>query len=185
MTRETSSRLPFWKRAWGRGGDEDVEVFELTEGLMELLKFSVFLKDVGFTPFEILKMYEAGVREVAGYGLLTQTMYEAAMIHVSMGEGGPERVGPEAQALIDQASSCFVATAACGDPDAWEVASLRALRDTHLRRTGPGRLLIGAYARLSPPVAGAIGRHPTLRRLARRLVVAPLARIVGGRPPAR
>jgi hypothetical protein len=73
----------------------------------------------------------------------------------------------------------------CGDPDAWEVVALRAFRDARLRRTGIGRALIGAYKRLSPPLARAILRHSILRHLVRRWVVAPVAGLSGGRPSVR
>lgn len=44
---------------------------------------------------------------------------------------------------------------------------LRAFRDHYLVAHGPGRLLVTAYARLSPPLADVIGRHEALRTAVR------------------
>ena len=74
--------------------------------------------------------------------------------------------------------SCFIATAACGDPDAWEVARLRSFRDRVLLHTAPGRRFVNAYYRLSPPLARFIGTHAALRALVRRTVIRPLVLIV-------
>lgn len=69
---------------------------------------------------------------------------------------------------------CFIATAAT-HADHPDVVTLRHWRDTVLvqRRSGP--MLIGLYDRLSPPVARAIARHDGLRRIVRRMIVAPAA----------
>jgi hypothetical protein len=69
---------------------------------------------------------------------------------------------------------CFIATAAT-HADHPDVVTLRHWRDTVLvqRRSGP--MLIGLYDRLSPPVARVIARHDGLRRIVRRVIVAPAA----------
>jgi hypothetical protein len=72
--------------------------------------------------------------------------------------------------------SCFVASAACGSADAAMVVELRSFRDAVLRGTWAGRLFIGCYEAVSPPVAQAIARSALLRRMARRLIVAPATR---------
>jgi hypothetical protein len=57
---------------------------------------------------------------------------------------------------------CLIATAAFGSPFAWEVVTLRRFRDRALLTHAPGRLLVRAYYRLSPPLARAVASQPLL-----------------------
>lgn len=79
----------------------------------------------------------------------------------------------EEPAAASGEGGCFVATAACGGPDAAEVVELRGFREDVLRRRRLGRLAIAAYEAISPPLARLIARSATLRGLARALVVRP------------
>jgi len=72
---------------------------------------------------------------------------------------------------------CFVATAACGTPDAAEVRILRRFRDEVLRRRAAGRLFIACYLILSPPAARWIARSESRRDRALLWLVRPAARL--------
>jgi hypothetical protein len=62
---------------------------------------------------------------------------------------------------------CFIATAAYGA--SWEphVLALREFRDRRLMTNAAGRAIVWFYYRYSPPMADFIGRHDSLRILAR------------------
>ena len=62
---------------------------------------------------------------------------------------------------------CFVATAAYGDEDAYEVLSLRRFRDHYLRRSETGRDFIGWYYREGPKGADWLREHDGARGAAR------------------
>ncbi|MBM4354569.1 MAG: hypothetical protein FJ109_12400 [Deltaproteobacteria bacterium] len=72
---------------------------------------------------------------------------------------------------------CFIATAACGSPDAPEVRSLRRLRDEVLVLMPAGRLLIRVYQATSPRAARMIETRPAARHVVRTLLVRPAARL--------
>ncbi|OGU21746.1 MAG: hypothetical protein A2580_18020 [Hydrogenophilales bacterium RIFOXYD1_FULL_62_11] len=56
-------------------------------------------------------------------------------------------------------SRCFVASQVYGE-DAPQTEELRSFRDRFLMRSSPGRQLVNAYYRVSPPVARMLARAP-------------------------
>lgn len=62
---------------------------------------------------------------------------------------------------------CFIATAVYGSSNAPEINALREFRDSHLRPYKMGRVLIGYYYRLSPPIAYWLRSRPVLSRMIR------------------
>jgi hypothetical protein len=62
---------------------------------------------------------------------------------------------------------CFIATAAYGSYLHPKVMVLREFRDRWLLTNTPGRLIVAAYYRLSPPLAAIISGNETLRLMAR------------------
>ena len=75
-------------------------------------------------------------------------------------------------------SNCFIATAACATPDAWEVRALRAFRDETLLLSMWGRLFNRCYCLLSPPLARWIAISRSRHNLVRRYFVKPLAQAI-------
>jgi hypothetical protein len=69
--------------------------------------------------------------------------------------------------------TCFIATAASGDPFAPEVAALSAFRDDVLLQDRLGTAFVRLYYSVSPPIAAAVARSNLLRRVAMGLVVKP------------
>lgn len=70
---------------------------------------------------------------------------------------------------------CFVATAACGDENAWEVLTLRHYRDSILNASVCGRASVRLYYLLAPLPARLVGACPRLRRFVLTHMIRPLA----------
>jgi len=63
--------------------------------------------------------------------------------------------------------ACFIATAAYGTPMAGEIEILRGFRDEYLLTNPVGQALVNLYYRVSPPIAGFITEHPSLKPIVR------------------
>lgn len=68
--------------------------------------------------------------------------------------------------FVTAAGACFVAGAVYG-PEAPQTRALRAFRDRRLLSSSAGRIAVGWYYRLSPPLANWAGRSVRVRRAAR------------------
>jgi len=76
------------------------------------------------------------------------------------------------------AARCFIATACYGAYDHPDVVILRGFRDRSLLPNGPGRALLAAYYRLSPPLAAVLARCKWLRDVVRWTLVRPIVWLV-------
>ena len=72
-------------------------------------------------------------------------------------------------------SPCCTATAAYGTPMAKEIGVLRQFRDEYLLTNALGKTLAGLYYRISPPIAGFITEHPSLKPIVRAGLVPAVA----------
>jgi hypothetical protein len=73
---------------------------------------------------------------------------------------------------------CFIATAALGSPDAFEISTLYRWRDDVLAHTAAGRAFVKLYYRLSPPVARMIERSPRSQDVVANLLIRPWCRAI-------
>jgi len=73
---------------------------------------------------------------------------------------------------------CFIATAACGNPNAPEVLVLSHFRDRWLQRSQIGRLFVRIYYSISPTPAAVIAQSGPLRRAVLLLIVKPIAKLI-------
>lgn len=77
-------------------------------------------------------------------------------------------------------NGCFIATAAYGSSEVWQVRSLRAWRDDVLARTQIGRHFIAAYYHFSPSIARWIEGRDSARSLVRACLF-PMTRVLAKR----
>ena len=82
---------------------------------------------------------------------------------------------PSATQAAGGGGGCFIASAAYGSFLDRHVGALRSFRDEVLTRGAVGRWLVQAYYTMSPPVAGWIKNHETVRALTRIGLVPPVA----------
>jgi hypothetical protein len=73
---------------------------------------------------------------------------------------------------------CFIATAVYGSPIAPEITVLRHYRDEVLLTSVLGRILVGFYYYVSPPLAALISKHRHLRSVVRRCLLEPILHLI-------
>jgi hypothetical protein len=73
---------------------------------------------------------------------------------------------------------CFIATAAYGTETAPQLRILRDFRDQVLLKNALGARFVGAYYKLSPPVANVIAKNDFLRAVVRGALVDPLVHLL-------
>jgi hypothetical protein len=78
-----------------------------------------------------------------------------------------------------EVDACFVATAAYGTAMANDVEMLRRFRDTFLRSTVIGELVVETYYTFGPALAGVIGESDLLRATARSMLAPVVERVRG------
>lgn len=90
---------------------------------------------------------------------------------VGMARGGTQKVGfCKICGTKLYGPDCFIATAAFGSPLDAEVVHLRRFRDAVLIQHLVGRLLVSAYYKVSPPIAGRIRGSGSIRAVIRFLL---------------
>lgn len=70
---------------------------------------------------------------------------------------------------------CFIATAAYGAEDAYEVELFRLFRDQKLMPTSPGKILVYLYYKISPTLSKPLQHSEFLRTAVRKLLLDPIA----------
>jgi hypothetical protein len=73
---------------------------------------------------------------------------------------------------------CFIATAAYGTETAAELDVLRDFRDQVLLKNALGSLFVGAYYRVSPPIADFIAENDFLRAVVREGLIDPIVELL-------
>jgi tetratricopeptide (TPR) repeat protein len=91
---------------------------------------------------------------------------------------GVRRVAKMYGAKTGSGGGCFIATAAYGSPIAPEVLVFRQFRDDVLLPSKLGAACVRLYYLVSPPIATAVARHRVMCALIRRLLLAPVLRVL-------
>ena len=76
--------------------------------------------------------------------------------------------------MPEKTDACFIATACYGNYNAPEVLALRQFRDEKLLKTNIGKMFVGFYYVISPPLAAIIAKSGVLKTLIQRYFLAPI-----------
>lgn len=139
--------------------------------------------DTTTVPMSIVPVPAGELQELEIPGLLPETKYTVGIRAIddcknagaiaSLALTTPPR-------FVGEVDACFVATAAYGSVLANDVAMLRSVRDSVLRKTVLGELFVESYYTFGPPLAGVIGESELLRATARS-ALQPIVSFVRGR----
>jgi len=107
----------------------------------------------------------------------TETLYSVAQ---DWGEKQDKLAKRALQQSNNQPSGegCFIATAAMGTRHDHTVQTLRWFRDKHMKNSSVGRVFIKLYYSISPPIASWIAKSARRRRVVRKFIISPTARLV-------
>jgi hypothetical protein len=139
--------------------------------------------DATVVPPSIVPVPAGELQEIEIPGLLPETHYTVGIRAIDDCKNSSEIASlafSTPSRTVGEVDACFIATAAYGSPLAADVAMLRRVRDSVLRKTVLGELFVETYYTFGPPVAGVIGESELLRATAR-TALAPIVSFVRGR----
>jgi len=85
---------------------------------------------------------------------------------------------PIYKTLYELSSGCFIATATYGTAQEFEIDVFRHYRESVLRQSALGKLLIWYYDKYSPNLARIVERYPVMRIVSRHLFLSPILFII-------
>lgn len=130
----------------------------VTVGGVALTQDNIEVADLGASLLLSLPVQTSGGKTV----VVTNPGGQTGTYTLTVGGGGTAGGGASSAG-----EGCFVATAAYGEEDAFEVLTLRRFRDHYLRRSPAGREFISWYYREGPKGADWLREHDTARQAAR------------------
>jgi hypothetical protein len=138
-------------------------------------------------PSSIMPLPAGSLQELELEGLFPETTYFVGIrAYDDCRSAGPiaSLEFTTSERMSGEVDACFIATAAYGSALASDVAMLRGVRDSLLRKTVLGELFVQAYYTFGPPLAGVVGESELLRATAR-AALRPVVDFVGRHAPAR
>ncbi len=79
---------------------------------------------------------------------------------------------------IEGVEGCFITTAVMEQGGERELNILRNFRDSVMKKSSVGRILVDVYYKISPSIAFRLRSRPVLKKLIRNLFIAPCARLL-------
>jgi hypothetical protein len=126
--------------------------------------------DATTVPPSVVPVAAGELQEIEVPGLLPETNYTVGIRAIDDCKNASEIASlafTTPPRFVGEVDACFVATAAYGSALANDVAALREVRDSVLRKTVLGELFVESYYTFGPPIAGIVGESELLRATAR------------------